>query len=69
MAEALAEDPTVYEYDSIYDQLQEQKKKTNAKLQGKKDTKVYIKVYRIPVYFGGGNNFQNMWLVETNLAF
>uniref|UniRef100_A0A8C8S7Q0 Nuclear speckle splicing regulatory protein 1 n=1 Tax=Pelusios castaneus TaxID=367368 RepID=A0A8C8S7Q0_9SAUR len=37
---ALAEDSTVYEYDSIYDEMQQQKKESNAKeLSGKDDKK------------------------------
>ena len=42
MAEALAEDPTIYEYDEIYDQLQEQKKQNNPKLKAKKNTEVGV---------------------------
>uniref|UniRef100_A0A8D0GGR0 Nuclear speckle splicing regulatory protein 1 n=1 Tax=Sphenodon punctatus TaxID=8508 RepID=A0A8D0GGR0_SPHPU len=36
---ALAEDSTVYEYDSIYDDLQQQKKESNAKIVSGKDDK------------------------------
>ena len=36
---ALAEDPSVFEYDNIYDDLQEKKKKSDPRLQ-KKDTRV-----------------------------
>lgn len=38
---ALEEDATVYEYDSIYDEMQQQKKESNASLlSGKDDKKV-----------------------------
>lgn len=37
---ALAEDPSVFEYDNIYDDLQEKKKKADPRLQ-KKDTRVH----------------------------
>ena len=46
MADALAEDPTIYEYDNIYDMIQEQKKKSDPKNKTKKDTKV--KTVHIP---------------------
>ncbi|CAM5104406.1 unnamed protein product [Natator depressus] len=36
---ALAEDSTVYEYDSIYDEMQQQKKESNAKVLSGKDDK------------------------------
>ncbi|XP_074870160.1 nuclear speckle splicing regulatory protein 1 isoform X5 [Carettochelys insculpta] len=36
---ALAEDSTVYEYDSIYDEMQQQKKESNAKVLSEKDNK------------------------------
>lgn len=38
---ALEEDATVYEYDSIYDEMQQQKKESNARvLSGRDDKKV-----------------------------
>jgi len=38
---ALEEDATVYEYDSIYDEMQQKKKEVNARvLSGKDDKKV-----------------------------
>lgn len=40
MAEALEEDPTVFMYDEVYDQMQVKKKKSIQKLQEKKDNKV-----------------------------
>ena len=43
---ALAEDPSVFEYDNIYDDLQEKKKKSDPRLQ-KKDTKVCICVHKV----------------------
>ena len=39
VVKALAEDPSVFEYDNIYDDLQEKKKKSDPRLQ-KKDTRV-----------------------------
>lgn len=39
MVKALEEDPSVFEYDNIYDDLQEKKKKSDPRLQ-KKDTRV-----------------------------
>ena len=39
VVKALAEDPSVFEYDDIYDDLQEKKKKSDPRLQ-KKDTRV-----------------------------
>ena len=41
VVKALAEDPSVFEYDNIYDDLQEKKKKSDPRLQ-KKDTRVCI---------------------------
>lgn len=37
---ALAEDSTVYEYDSIYDEMQKKKEESNSKLLLGKDRKV-----------------------------
>lgn len=37
---ALAEDSTVYEYDSIYDEMQKKKEESNPKLLSGKDRKV-----------------------------
>lgn len=39
MTKALAEDPSIFEYDSLYDEMQEEKKKADPRLK-KKDTKV-----------------------------
>ena len=39
VVKALAEDPSVFEYDNIYDDLQEKKKKSDPRLQ-KIDTRV-----------------------------
>ena len=39
MTKALAEDPSIFEYDSVYDEMQQKKKKADPRLQ-KKDTKV-----------------------------
>ena len=39
VAKALEEDPTVFEYDSLYDDMVEQKKKADPRLK-KKDTRV-----------------------------
>ena len=39
VVKALAEDPSVFEYDNIYDDLQEKKKKSDPRLQ-KKDNRV-----------------------------
>ena len=40
LTDALSEDPTVFDYDKIYDKLQEKKKETDLKLKAKKDTSV-----------------------------
>jgi len=43
MAEAMAEDPTVYEYDEVYDKIEEDRKKTvAAKLGQGKNKPKYI---------------------------
>lgn len=39
VAKALEEDPSIFEYDSLYDEMAERKKKADPRLQ-KKDTKV-----------------------------
>ena len=41
MAKALEEDPSVFEYDSLYDDMTDQKKRADPRLQ-KKDTKVGV---------------------------
>lgn len=42
LTDALTEDPTVFDYDNVYDDMQEKKRISNMKLQAKKDTKVCI---------------------------
>lgn len=42
MQKALEEDSTVYEYDSVYDDLQKQKVESNKKMLGATDRKVNI---------------------------
>ena len=44
---ALAEDPSVFEYDNIYDDLQEKKKKSDPRLQ-KKDNRVRPSIFSLP---------------------
>lgn len=40
LTEALLEDPSVFDYDRVYDELQEKKKESDVKLKAKKDTSV-----------------------------
>ena len=40
LTKALQEDPTVFDYDGVYDEMQKQKELTNAKSKAKKETKV-----------------------------
>ena len=42
LSNALTEDPTVFDYDSVYDEMQEKKRQTNLKNKSKKETKVYL---------------------------
>ena len=42
LSSALTEDPTVFDYDSVYDEMQEKKRQTNLKNKSKKETKVYL---------------------------
>lgn len=44
---ALAEDSTVYEYDSIYDEMQKKKEESNPKLLLGKDRKVCSRKYKL----------------------
>ena len=41
MAKALEEDPSIFEYDSLYDDMTDRKKRADPRLQ-KKDTKVGV---------------------------
>ena len=43
LTEALCEDPSVFDYDGVYDQMQE--KKRDSKLLGKQDRKVNHNTY------------------------
>ena len=45
VVKALTEDPSVFEYDSLYDKMQEEKRKADPRLQ-KKDTKVVAATVR-----------------------
>lgn len=51
MQKALQEDPSVYEYDSIYDDLQKKKEEDTAKLLSGQDKKVCIHcpAYKCPI--------------------
>ena len=42
LSNALTEDPTIFDYDSVYDEMQEKKRQTNLKNKSKKETKVYL---------------------------
>lgn len=42
MQKALQEDPSVYEYDEVYDQMEEKKKQTNIKLLSTEKKSKYI---------------------------
>ena len=47
---ALREDPTVYEYDAVYDEMKEKKKAANVKVP-EKDRKVHMFIYLFTVKF------------------
>ncbi len=44
MQKALQEDSTVYEYDSVYDDIQKQRLESNKKVLGGTDRKVYFEI-------------------------
>lgn len=44
MQKALEENSTVYEYDSVYDDIQKERLESNKKLLGGADKKVYFKI-------------------------
>ena len=48
LSEALCEDPSVFDYDGVYDQMQE--KKRDSKLLGKQDRKVSHNTVLVPVH-------------------
>lgn len=56
MQKALEEDSTVYEYDSVYDDLQKQKVESNKKMLGGTDRKVNLKTL---LYFPMKYNFES----------
>lgn len=45
MQKALQEDSTVYEYDSVYDDIQKQRLESNKKVLGSTDRKVYFYLF------------------------
>lgn len=52
LSNALTEDPTVFDYDGVYDEMQEKKRQMNLKNKSKKETKVYlIIILLIVIYF------------------
>ncbi len=50
MQKALQEDSTVYEYDSVYDDIQKQRLEGNKKVLGGTDRKVYFKILLLKKY-------------------